>query len=193
MSSPTPRNYRAEYQRRITNAAKRGLTRSQARGHARHTEPRVRPSTKPATVDDRLEQALKNLRQTGNRAAAAKSVGIAPERLRRFLRENVQIEGRGRTLKITDDRIREMPVISRGKVSLMRLRGFDQASLNSSYVNAVTKYLDTNELDVLARFMGLSVIDARGVSHPLETHPNTLRRLAHVGDELFHEIYRLVL
>ena len=188
------RDYKAEYARRIASAAKRGLSRSQGRGHARHNEAPARPRAGQVVVaDDRLEQALRALRQTGNRAAAAKSVGVAPERLRRFLHENVQIEGRGRTLKISDDRIREMPVISVGKVSLMRLPGFDQSSLNGEYLNAVKEFLETNDIDVLAPFAGRSVIDARGVSHPLETRPNTLRRLAHAGDELFHEIYRLIL
>jgi hypothetical protein len=188
------RDYKAEYARRIASAAKRGLSRSQGRGHARHHEAPARPTAGQVVVaDDRLEQALRALRQTGNRAAAAKSVGVAPERLRRFLRENVQIEGRGRTLKISDTRIREMPVISGGKVALMRLRGFDQSSLNGAYLNAVKEFLETNDIDVLAPFAGRSVIDARGVSHPLEIRPNTLRRLAHAGDELFHEIYRLIL
>lgn len=188
------RDYKAEYARRIASAATRGLSRSQGRGHARHHEVPARPRVAKAAVpDDRLELALKTLRQTGNRAAAAKSVGIAPERLRRFLNENVQTEGRGRTLKITDTRIREMPVISGGKVSLMRLTGFDQSSLNGAYLNAVKEFLESNDIDVLAPFAGRSVIDARGVSHPLEIRPNTLRRLAHAGDELFHEIYRLIL
>lgn len=188
------RDYKAEYERRIASASKRGLSRSQGRGHARYHEAPVRPRAAPVSATDgRLELALRSLRKSGNRTAAAKSVGIAPERLRRFLNENVQIEGRGRTLKITDIRIREMPVISGGEVSLMRLPGFDQSSLNGAYLNAVKKFLETNNIDVLGPFAGRSVIDARGVSHPLETRPNTLRRLAHAGDELFHEIYRLTL
>lgn len=191
---PSDRDYRAEYARRIASAANRGLSRSQGRGHARHNEaPARQRAGQVAAADDRLEQALRALRQTGNRAAAAKSVGVAPERLRRFLLENVQIEGRGRTLKIIDDRIREMPVISGGKVSTLRLRGFDQASLNGNYLNAVRKFLETNDIAVLTPFAGQSVTDVRSVSHPLETRPNTLRRLAHAGDDLFHEIYRLIL
>jgi len=188
------RDYKAEYARRIASAANRGLSRSQARGHARHDEAPVRQQAGNTVIADRrLETALKVLRQTGNRAAAAKSVGVAPERLRRFLKENVQIEGRGRGLKITDARLREMPVVSGGKVSVMRLRGFDQASLNGDYLNSVKKFLDTNDISVLAPFAGRSVIDARGAAHLLETRPNMLRRLAHAGDDLFHEIYRLIL
>lgn len=185
------RNFKAEYQRRVVSAKARGLSVSQARGHARPGEASIQPIA--AKDRDRFETALRLYRDSGNQAASAKAVRVAPERLRRFLRENVQIEGRGRTLKITDTRPREMTVISNSKASTVRLRDFDQASLNGDHLNAVKAYLETNDIDVLAPFAGRSVIDARGVSHPLEVRPNTLRRLAHAGDELFHEIYRLIL
>ena len=187
------RDYKAEYARRIASAAKRGLSRSQGRGHARHHEAPARPRVAMAVVpDDRLELALKALRQTGNRAAAAKSVGVAPERLRRFLHENVKIEGRGRSVKITDTRNREMTVLSRGKVQTVRLRDFDQASLNGSHLAAVGDFLNAREPDLLRSFEDRSVIDFRGKEYPLETDPNALLRIAAQGEELFHEIYKLI-
>ena len=187
------RDYKAEYARRIASAAKRGLSRSQGRGHARHHEAPARPRVAKAVVaDDRLELALKALRQTGNRAAAAKSVGVSPERLRRFLHENVQIEGRGRSLKITDDRHRYFTVLTRGKAPTLRLRDFDQASINGTHLDAVGKFLRTTDTDLLRPFEGRSVIDFRGKEHPLETDPNALLRIAAQGDEIFHEIYKLI-
>ena len=36
-------------------------------------------------------------------------------------------------------------------------------------------------------------LDTKGKAHPLETDPNELHRIAAQGDEVFHEIYRLVL
>ena len=185
------RDYKTEYQRRKAKGIAAGFSTAVARGHARAGEKPIRPVS--PRDGERLEAALKLYRKSGDQAASAKALNLSPERLRKFLRDNVRIEGRGRTLKITDDRIREMPVISGDKISLLRLRGFDQASLNGDYLNAVKQFLETNDIDVLAPFAGRSVIDARGVSHPLETRPNTLRRLAHAGDELFHEIYRLIL
>lgn len=185
------RNHKAEYARRIANAAARGLSRSQARGHARTGEaPIRRPKSKS---DDRLEAALKVLRQTGDRTAAAKSVNIAPERLRRFLRENVQIEGRGRSLKITDNRPRDMTVISDGKADVLRLCDYDQASLNGQHLSAVREFIRTNDRELLLPFDDRAVIDTKGKAHPLETDPNELHRIAAQGDEVFHEIYRLVL
>ena len=184
------RNYQAEYARRIANAVQRGLSRPQARGHARPGEALIRPAN--AKDQDRLETALKLYRQTGNQASSAKAVAVAPERLRRYLRENVQIEGRGRTLKITDKRRREMTVISGGKKLTLSLPDFEQASLAGRHRAAVKQFLASNDRRFLAEFDGQSVIDAKGKAHLLETDPNALYRLAHAGDDVFHEIYRLV-
>ena len=67
------RDYKAEYARRIASAAKRGLSRSQGRGHARVGEATIRPTIDQADRD-RFETALKLYRQSGNQATAAKSV-----------------------------------------------------------------------------------------------------------------------
>ena len=184
------RDYKAEYERRIASAATRGLSRSQGRGHARAGEAPIK--SRPSRPDDQLEAALRELRKSRNQAAAAKSVGVSPERLRRYLRESVQIEGRGRTLKITDNRKREMTVISDGEARERLLPDFDQASLNGRHLAAVGNFITSNDPQFLAEFVGQSVIDAKGKAHPLETDPNTLYRLAAVGSEVFHEIYRLI-
>lgn len=182
------RDYKAEYQRRIASAQKRGLTRSQARGHARPGE----ASARPARSDTRnLEAAYKEMRRLGSQTAAAKAFNIAPERLRRFIRENSLAERRGRTWQFTDARTREMQVISDGDVYRIRLAGFDQASLNGRHLAAVKAFLSSNDIQLLRPFAGQSVLDAKGKSHPLETDPNILHRLAAAGDEVFHEIYRL--
>ena len=183
------RDFKAEYERRIANAAKRGLSRSQARGHARPGESPIRRTA--ARDGNRFEAALKIYRRSGNRATAAKALKLAPERFGRFLSESVQIEGRGRNLKITDHRAYDMTIISQGERLSVPVSGFEQKSLNGQHLNAVTAFLSTNDIDVLAPFVARSVIDARGVSHPLETRPNILRRLAHAEDEQFPEIYRL--
>jgi hypothetical protein len=185
------RDYKAEYRRRIANAAKRGLSRSQARGHARSGEAPVRPARASAS-DDRLEAGLRILRQTGSQALAAKQAGVSPERLRRFLRENALAERSGKTWRITDPRLRRMSVLSEGAVREMILPGFDQASLNGQHLAAVRLFLSSNDIEMLLPFEGLAVTDAKGRAHPLETNPNALHRLAAAGSELFHEIYRLI-
>lgn len=185
------RDFKAEYQRRIANAAKRGLSRSQARGHARTGEATIK--SRPLASDRKLEAALKELRKSRNQTLAAKSAGVSSERLRRFLRDNALIEGRGSTLKISDNRNRDMMVLSDGEARELRLRDFDQASLNGRHLAAVRNFLNSNDRDFLTEFEGQSVIDAKGKAHPLETDPNTLHRIAAAGDAVFHEIYRLII
>lgn len=185
------RDHKAEYARRLAKAEGNGLSRSQARGHARTGESAVR-STSATTGGVRFEAALKLYRQSGNQASAAKAAGIAPERLRRFLRENVQVEGRGRSLKIIDDRPRIMTVATAGEYRQLRLRGFDQASLNGRHEAAIGQFLSSNDRSLLTPFEGKSVVDTAAKSHPLETDPNALYHLAHAEDGHFPEIYKLV-
>jgi hypothetical protein len=185
------RDYKAEYQRRLARAAVRGLSRSQARGHAKAGEAPIRTS-KAVKSDDRLEAALKALRRTGKQASAAKEAGVSPERLRRFLRENALAERRGRAWRITDQRLRQMRVLTDGQSKMLTISGFDQASIVGSHLVAVRRFIETNDIAELESFIGRSVRDATGKSHPLETEPNSLYRLAAAGSEGFEQVYRLI-
>jgi hypothetical protein len=184
------RNYQAEYKRRIANAARRGLSRSQARGHAKAGEASIR--AKRPVDRDRLENALKAYRNSGRQIDAARSVGVSVELLRRYLRENVSVKRRGRTLLIEDNRHREMTIYSRGEKTTAILPSFDAASVHGEFLNAVKAYILTGEDALLKRFEGRSVIDTSGKEHPFETDPNILHRLYSAGTEPFHNIYRLI-
>jgi hypothetical protein len=184
------RDYKAEYQRRIASAAKRGLSRSQARGHARAGEKLLRENH--VKSDARLEEALRLLRQTGVQARAAKEAGVSAERFRRFIRSNSLAQREGRRWRLTDNRTRRMTVITGGEAVELNLRDFEQSSLNGRHLAAVGAFLRTNDIDQLRPFQTQSVIDASGQAHDLETDPNALYRLSHAGGEVFHEIYRLI-
>lgn len=185
------RNFKAEYERRLAKAAARGLSRSQARGHARAGEAPIR---KPKTIksDEKLEAALKALRQTGNQASAAKEAGVAPERFRRFVRENSLAKRRGKRWHITDQRARRMTVLSNGEAREITLRDFEQASFNGKHLAAVGAFLRTNDPELLRPFEGQSVIDSKSKPHPLETDPNALHRIGSAGSDVFEQIYRLI-
>ena len=184
------RDYKAEYQRRLASATKRGLSRSQARGHARSGEAPIK--SKPAKSDKRLEDALKILREHGNQSRAAKESGVSPERLRRFLRDNSLAERTGGKWRVTDNRPRRMTVYSEGQARLLTLRDYEQSSLNGQHLAAVREFLTSQKRSLLKPFEGRSVIDVKGEAHPLETDPDELYRIAAQGGEPFHDVYRLI-
>lgn len=185
------RNYKAEYARRIARAKKRGLSLSQARGHARSGENPIRRS-RIARGDERLEAALTALRKSSTQVAAAKEAGVSVERFRRFLRENKLAKLKGRSWKITDNGPREMPVFSNGELKLRKLAGFDQASLNGKHQAAVQAFIRSSNLELLAPFVGQSVTDTNGESHPLETRANTLHAIMSAEEESYLATYRLI-
>lgn len=184
------RDYKAEYARRIASGKRRGLSRSQSRGHARPGEKPIR--TKPVLTDPKLEAALRSMREHGTQSRAAKQAGVSVERLRRFLYDNKLANRQGNQWQFTDARLRNMSVLSKGQVRVMRLQGFDDASINGSYWNAVKKFLDTNDPSHLGDYVGQSVRDAKGKQHFFETDPNELYRLSQSGDELFEIQYKFV-
>lgn len=185
------RDFRAEYERRIARALAKGLSRSQARGHARPGEAGIKRA-KPKDTD-LLAIAYRKMREVGSLTAAAKAHRIAPERLRSFIHERSLAERKGRSWTFTDTLIREMKVISKGDIRTRRLAGAEEASLNGQHLAAVKAFISSNDRALLRPFEGRSVMDAKGKAHPLETDPNVLHRLAAAGGEVFHDIYRLTI
>ena len=183
------RNTKAEYQRRLAKGAERGLSRSQARGHARHNEVPVKPRTQAA--EPRLEKGLSALHKSGSLTKAAKSAGVSSERLRRFLLQNGYAERAGKTYRVTDTRLPQVLTFADGEAKRIVLRDRDQASINGTFMNAVKKYVRSNKYDLIRPFIGTSVIDAKGNAHLLETDRNTLHEMASVQDN-YVDVYRLV-
>ena len=185
------RNYKAEYQRRKISAAKRGLSVSQARGHARIGEAPIKPRQK-VTSDPKMELALKLFRNGKSQKDAAREARVSLERFKRFLTDNDLVTKAGRKWKLADQRKRRMIVISKGDWENRTLRDFEQASRNGKFLNTVRKFLQTNDQELLLPFEGQSVIDAQGKAHIFETDPNILYELDHAGGENFEDVYKLV-
>lgn len=184
------RDYKAEYQRRIANAEERGLSRSQARGHAKAGEAKLKPTL--STIDPKLIDALAAFEGDNSVTGAAKAAGVSPERLRRFLQDGgLASKSHGRW-SFTSKPYCEMLVIANGEMTMVKLASFQQASLNGRYLNAAQRFFYSIDPDHLTPFAGAVVIDARGQAHPLETAPNELLRIWHRDADFFPEIYRLI-
>ena len=188
------RNYVAEYARRIARAVAKGFSKSQARGHPKVTEAVIgaRRAVKPVE-DDRLQLALKVLRQEKSLTTAAREAKVSPERLRRYATEKKLIERRGRRRMVRHELPRRMLLFSDGRAVQVVVGDFTSASKVGRFMSAVSAFLRTNNPAGLREFEGVSVADISGKTYPFETRPNALYRLASAHDQSFEHIYRIVI
>jgi hypothetical protein len=188
------RNYALEYARRIARAVAKGLSKSQARGHPKATEAVIgtKRVAKPVE-DDRLQLALKVLRQEKSLTTAAREAKVSPERLRRYATEKNLIERRGRRWIVRRELPRRMLLFTEGRALQVVVGDFASASKVGRFMSAVNAFLRTNNPAGLRQFEGVSVADISAKTHPFETRPNALYRLASAHDQSFEHIYRIVI
>ena len=186
------RSYKAEYARRIARGGARGISRSRARGHPKPSEAASTRRPPRPIEDDRLQLALKVLRQERSLSAAAREAKISPERLRHYATEKNVIERQGRRWIVRYELPRRMLLFSDGRPVLVVVGDFASASKVGQFMSAVSAFLRTNNPAGLRDFEGVSVTDLSGQTFPFETRPNALYRLASAHDQSFEHIYRIV-
>jgi hypothetical protein len=187
------RDYPKEFTRRKERGRERGLSGPQMRGHPRAGELPLRAKPRPQ-IDALFERAFKRFRETGNATRSAKEFGLGGETFRRRLYEKQLATHRGRKWVITDNRPKPVVIYSEGRRKELVAAGLDQASLAGSYWNDANAFLEDPDPDrtLLKPYVGRSVIDVRGVAHPLETDPDAIYEAATAGGLSFEEIYRPV-
>jgi hypothetical protein len=191
------RDYAGEYRRRIQRGLNRNWSRSKARGHGRPRRPAVKAS--PQVYGPEFDKALKALPLFDNLQLAAKSASVSPRRFRRFLREKrlahfkrTKWKGSGRRWNITDQRPRQMTIISTTGIRDVWVKGRVRASWVGSHLNAVKQYLAAPDKTLLEPYEGKSITDTSDRQHFFETRPNTLYRLLSAEGDNFLEVYRLI-
>jgi hypothetical protein len=142
--------------------------------------------------DERLETALKYLREGRSQKRAAEIGMVSVKRFRRFLRGNKLAKFKNGRWLITDRRVREVALVSGASEKVVKVRGFGPASLAMRHRAAVTAFLDSNDATLLSPFEGQTVTDIAKRKHLLETRPNELYRYANAGSDAEMKIYRLI-
>ena len=181
-----PRDYKAEYDRRIARALALGKSRSAGRGH-----PTAADLPKPTGPIDRqspLERALTRIKRGETQKAAASAEGVSVEKLRVYQKLNTTSLRRGTRWIVSDPRPVAMLVATRGNIKTITVPA-DEAKEIGAYWTHVNKFLETNSLEHLEPFAGKGVRDVHGHFHPFEVRPNILRKLDGVGELDFMEIY----
>jgi len=142
--------------------------------------------------DRRLEEGFKLLRTGKSLTEASKTIRVAPERLRSYLRQQgVAEKRRGKWVPGRDDRTRVMLLYSGGRAEVVTVNRAVSSDIGR-YMGVVSRFLSTNDPSSLYMFDDRGIVDATGRYHPFETDPNTLYRLAHAGTETFEQVYRIV-
>jgi len=187
------RDYKTEYARRIERGRAKGLSRSQARGHPRHHEPYLAEIAAARPWDPELEEGLKQIREGRTMTSAARSIGVAPERLRAYVTRTGVARKEQRRWKIGPDfRARQMLVYSNGRALTIVLPDYEQANRAGAYMGAVGNFVRYHERAYLDPFEGQGVTAKDGSFHPFEVRPNVLYRLTTTEEASFEEVYRIV-
>jgi len=181
------------YARRIARGKKRGLSRSQARGHPAGGEKYISKPRSPPVNERKLQFVIKEMKGGKSLTASAHSAGLRPESVRRTLRSAKLLRKRKRHWTIRDDIPTRMLLYSEGEAKSIIPADSKNRSAVGKFMNAVRTFLTTNDPKSLAPFVGKSIRDIAGKRHRFETDENVLYALASTGSESFEEIYMYVI
>jgi hypothetical protein len=182
--SKLPRKHRRKVKRGRTRAASRSQTK--VRG-----KPKKQRRPKRFKVDPRIESAVREMNRGRSLTATAKALSLSPKHLQTTLKKHRLVKRKGRRWIAIDQRRRKVPVTTRGRLRVVTVKGYEPARLVGQHHTAISQFVQTNDINVLAPFEGKSIRAANGRKYPLETDPNELHRIASMDNPPFHEIYEI--
>lgn len=153
-----------------------------------------RASTKPKR---RQESQLKSARvlttmrtENASLSRASREEGVSPATVLRHAKSALRKTAQGRYKARKSDRLLRLLVIPtpEGLAEIATLNS-RAATTVGEYWNVVNAFLETGEDTDLARFHGVSIVDANGNAVPLLTDPTELERLGSAGILSFQSIY----
>ena len=175
-------------------AARNRRAKKVASGPTSGAKSRKRSKPPLRDIPTQLDHARRLFMVTRSVRSAARSTGVSESQLRRLVKKYrlAKWDRAKRRWKITDRVTREVGIASNGRAKAIIVRGFLRAQLAKGYTAAVKHFLETNDVAVLAPYVGQSITDINKNKHPLETRPNVLLRLANTGSDAEMKIYRLI-
>lgn len=117
-------------------------------------------------------------------------VGLSKSQTLKYLGRAVKKKS-GKWIPNTRDTIqRSMHIYEKGSVRSIVVTNSDDAQYIGEYYNAVRKYLETGDKELLKPFKRRTITDANGNKHKLETNPEKVRDIEdRKEDSEFWEVY----
>ena len=128
----------------------------------------------------------------GSLTSAARSLRLPSKDLQQLLSRQGLLLRKANRWVPNDDRLRQVLVITGGRIRPVIVRGYKEASVAGEHFDAAGKFVSTNDPKILKPYKERTVQAANGRRYVLETDPNALHRIAAMDSPPFHEIYKIV-
>lgn len=187
-----PRDHRGEHHRRNERARQLGFRNSyeiRKKGGVKEITRQSAPvlDSLPESARRSRQAALETLSMMRSEnlplGRAARRTGVSPSVVKFWAGDALEPSG---SPKAGDRLLRQMVILSEGRRVAVDVRGSRQAAAVSAHWNAVSRFLETGDVRLLAKFEGRTV-----AGHVLETDPDVLEEIALSGGLQFEDIYAL--